>query len=495
MSNSTLKKWEVLLNTKRRKDLNKDPGVPNSISKGDEQRTEIERDYDRILFSTPVRRMADKTQVFPLDKNDSVRTRLTHSHEVANLGRSIGTALTFKHKIAEIAPAACRDLPSLLAAAGLVHDLGNPPFGHQGEAAIQNWFIENENPVLSDEFLTVQQRADFLKFEGNAQGFRLVTRLQILNDNFGLNLTLATLAAMMKYPIPSHEANKEAKYVGHHKHGFFASEQIIAEQVLKYVGLEMGKRHPAAYLMEACDDIAYVVLDAEDAVKKGLASFSDLMAFLEPFKQSDDVVSIVVNKSQERYVSFKNDKTSKLSPAELNDISMQMFRVNAISELVSAAIDAFLEHQEKLVIGSLESSLLGISRGETLRKQLKEFSKRHAYRHPSVLKVELDGYNVIKGLLDIFWAAIVDREDPSDPASTRNHPFSKYVYGCISENYRRVFESSDAQTTCLPMRYRECLLLTDMISGMTDGFAVDLYRELSAMRGDYNSEKFLAKVQ
>lgn len=495
MCSDVQKAWVTLLNVKRRKDLHKDPFNPFAISKGDELRTEIERDYDRILFSTPVRRMADKTQVFPLDKNDSVRTRLTHSHEVANLGRGIGTALAFKYKVADTVPAACRDLPSLLAAAGLVHDLGNPPFGHQGEAAIQTWFRQNEKTVLNDPALTDQQRADFLKFEGNAQGFRLVTRLQILNDNFGLNLTFATLAAMMKYPISSDRADKNAKYEGHHKHGFFTSEQVIAEQVLSHVGLEVGKRHPAAYLMEACDDIAYVVLDAEDAVKKGLASYSDLIAFLTPFSSSDQVVSTVISKAQEQHGSYRADKSSSLSPAELNDISMQMFRVYAISELVAAAIDAFIEHQKELVKGSLDSSLLGVSRGETLRAQLKQFSKKHAYRHPSVLKVELEGYNVIKGLLDIFWAAIVDRKDPSDPASSRNHPFSKYVYGCISENYRRVFERPDTQSACLPMRYRECLLLTDMISGMTDGFAVNLYLQLSAMMGDYNLEKFLIRPQ
>lgn len=186
--------WELLLNSSRRK---KDQDAGTHTPDVAETRTEIERDYDRILFSTPVRRLADKTQVFPLDKNDSVRTRLTHSHEVSNLARSIGTSLVFNAKLGEGHATALRDIPALLAAIGLAHDLGNPPFGHQGEAAIQSWFKDRQKEVLNDERrpLSKQQQQDFLKFEGNAQAFRLVTSLQLLNDNFGLDLTYATLSA------------------------------------------------------------------------------------------------------------------------------------------------------------------------------------------------------------------------------------------------------------------------------------------------------------
>ncbi|MBD8533238.1 dNTP triphosphohydrolase [Massilia sp. CFBP 13647] len=188
-------RWNKLLAPGRRK---KERQGGDQSTRADETRTEIERDYDRILFSTPVRRLSDKTQVFPLDKNDSVRTRLTHSHEVSNLARSIGMALAFNYKIAGESDAAKRDIPALLAAIGLVHDLGNPPFGHQGEAAIQSWFTDHRVSVLesADRPLSEHQKEDFLKFEGNAQAFRLVTRLQLLNDDFGLDLTYATLSAM-----------------------------------------------------------------------------------------------------------------------------------------------------------------------------------------------------------------------------------------------------------------------------------------------------------
>jgi dGTPase len=230
----------------------------------------------------------------------------------------------------------------LLAAVGLVHDLGNPPFGHQGEVAIQSWFKDYEGDVLS-RLSTEQQKQDFKKFEGNAQGFRLVTRLQLLNDNFGLDLTYATLAAMMKYPTCSDQTNKARAATK--KHGFFASEQEIAERVLERTGLELGKRHAAAYIMEACDDIAYVVLDVEDAVKKGLASFPDLMAYLRCHGKHA-IVEKLIRDSEEKHEAYRRNST--LSPDELNDVSMQRFRVFAIGTMVRAATKTFIENRANL---------------------------------------------------------------------------------------------------------------------------------------------------
>lgn len=474
--------WRSLLNEgRRKKEMQSADGATSKKSKA-ETRTEIERDFDRILFSTPVRRLADKTQVFPLDKNDSVRTRLTHSHEVSNLARSIGSALAFNFHIAADVKNSKRNLPALLALAGLAHDLGNPPFGHQGEGAIQSWFRDNQDTVLGN-LQDDQHRQDFLRFEGNAQGFRLLTRLQLINDDFGLDLTHAALTALMKYPTPSHQVNKD--HVAMKKHGFFASEQHVVNYVHKKTGLALGIRHPLAYVMEACDDIAYVVLDAEDAVKKGLASFSDLMAFLKNAGASDPLVAKVIRDSTKKHAEYQ-DAGLKLSPAELNDVSMQRFRVFAIGEMVRAATDAFRKHEVDFVAGTVTVPLLEKSSAETLRKALKSFSFMHAYRHRSVLEVELQGYNVIRGLMDLFWAAIVDRVDPTNPSSDRKRPFTKFVYGRISENYRRVFENPSDTDKCLPMRYRECILLTDMISGMTDSYAVNLHEELLGLIGDFD---------
>ncbi len=477
--------WERLLSPVRRKKEGAESKDPKTVS---ETRTEIERDHDRILFSTPVRRLADKMQVFPLDKNDSVRTRLTHSHEVSNLARSIGTALAFQHNIASEIPDSRRNIPALLAAIGLSHDLGNPPFGHQGESAIRSWFEQNQSSVLG-ALEDPQHRKDFLKWEGNAQGFRLVTRLQVLNDHFGLDLTYATLAAMMKYPTSSKDTGDSAATK---KHGFFASEQDIAEKVLTKVGLGFGKRHPLAYVMEACDDIAYVVLDVEDAVKKSLASFSDVIAYLRHGGGADELIEAVIKQSCEKHDEYRSSKFA-LSAAELNDVSMQRFRVEAIGAMVRAATQTFVENENEFVNGTSTKGLMALSKGEKLRGLLKQFGYIHAYTHRSVLRVELQGYNVIHKLMDMFWAAIVHRRGAKDAGSIE-HPFTRFVYGRISENYRRVFEHPAPELVGFPQLYRECLLLTDMISGMTDSFAMDLYREFEELRGDFDSKKAWEKV-
>lgn len=469
-----------LLNQSRRKQNNSSPSDSNV-----EHRTEIERDYDRILFSTPVRRLADKTQVFPLERNDSVRNRLTHSHEVSNLARSIGTTLVYKGNFFPGENNNTRNIPALLAAVGLVHDLGNPPFGHQGEAAIQAWFKNNTEKVLplSEVQNTDQDQKnkrlfkDFLKFEGNAQTFRLVTRLQLLNDNYGLDLTYATLAAMLKYPIGSDCINKS--HVASKKHGFFESERAIAEEVLQKTGISEKCRHPVTYIMEACDDIAYVVLDIEDAVKKGLASFSDLIAYLKHHSNGDKVINSLIEISNIKHESYRK---ASLSPSELNDVSMQRFRVSAIHALVVAATDAFVQHRDSFMDGSQSQSLLELSSGKELRKHLGKFAKEHAFQHRSVLEVELKGYNTITQLMDLLWRAINDT-DPSpnndqDPKLQPSHPFDRYVYTRISENYKRVYNEPAPEVTKLPLWYRKCLLLTDMISGMTDTYAIDLLEEI-----------------
>ena len=476
--------WSDLLNPRRRKDEARNEAGSEGASP--EARTEAERDYDRILFSTPVRRLADKTQVFPLERNDSVRNRLTHSFEVSNLSRSVGTTLAFNHDVASDEKDSRRNIPAICAAIGLVHDLGNPPFGHQGESAIQRWFETNKKVL---DGLDPQQRADFQRFEGNAQAFRLVTRLQLLNDDFGLDLTYATLAAMMKYPTASNDLDKNL--AAKKKHGFFFSEQTIAETVLAKCGLERGMRHPLAHVMEACDDIAYVVFDAEDAVKKGLASFSDLIAWLEHAGgDNDELISRVVSKGKEKHNQYR--ARGDLSPAELNDVSMQRFRVEAIGAMIREVTSHFVLRTEDLLKGEVARPLLEVSRAERLRKALKDFSFRHAYTHKSVLCVELNGFNVITGLMDMLWAAVIDRYEPSDPKSERKHPFTRLVYGRISENYRRAFESPTGDAINLPLRYRECQLVTDMVAGMTDSFAIDLHRELVSLQGEFNPKEFLA---
>jgi dGTPase len=319
--------------------------------------------------------------------------------------------------------------------------------------------------------LSEAQRQDFLRFEGNAQTLRILTRLQLLNDDFGLDLTYATLAAVMKYPTASDGIDKSN--VSTKKHGYFQSEARIAEAVWEKTGLQRGVRHPLTFLMEACDDIAYTVLDAEDAVKKGLVSFSDLMAYLNQHCAGDELSRRVYDSSTSKHAEYRGEL---LSPSELNDISMQRFRVYAIAEMVKAATAAFEQRRTEIVQGTLKCDIIEASDAAKFRDCLKNFDRQHAYRHRSVLAVEATGTKTIWALMDILWAAITERSEPSELGSQRLTPFLSYAYERISENYRRIFKNPE---NSMPVRYREAQLLTDMISGMTDTFAIDLLSDLN----------------
>ncbi len=452
--------WEKLLNPIRRKELH-GSGETIGTAAG---RTEIERDYDRILFATPTRRLADKTQVFPMEEHDSVRTRLTHSHEVSNLARSIGIRLAFEHADKVFGPnhdelQVKRNIPSLLAAVGLAHDLGNPPFGHQGELAMQQWFTEK-----ADETFDI----DFREFDGNAQTFRLLTRLQVLNDKFGLNLTLATLAALIKYPSVYGSDNKG----GFKKFGIFKSEEYIVKEVWENTGLSQGHRHPLAYIMEACDDIAYSIIDAEDTVKKGYASFYDLIDHLDSHSTDDAVVKKVITAAKNKNLEFKKES---LSSRELNDISMQMFRVAAISEMISAATTVFVERSEEIMSGEIPAGFEIIKNSSCghLCSITKSFDFQHGFQHKDVLKLELQGSNYIKSMMTMLWKAVSNGE-------SRDHPFERYVFGAISENYRRVYK--DAISAGTPSsNYAKSQLICDALSGMTESYLIKKHNEFKSL--------------
>jgi dGTPase len=485
--------WAKLLSDNRLpkpKVADKGIGAPDWLISS---RTEIERDFDRILFATPTRRLGDKTQVFPLEKNESVRTRLTHSHEVSALARSIGTYLAHSKIGDRIVKDACntlgeesetkirRAIPSMLAAIGLAHDLGNPPFGHQGEEAIRAWVNRNSARLFARQSLTKQHKSDFLSFEGNAQTLRTVARLQVVKDDRGLNLTMGTLAALMKYTVSSTNRGGKNGPAACKKVGFFASEGPLVEMIHEETGLGEGLRHPLTYIMEACDDIAYSVVDAEDAVKKQIVSFSDLTAWLrnQPDFESDDLSKYVVTKAEEEASTARQ---AGLPPAEVNDVATQMFRVHAIGAMISAAVHAFEERFDDIATGTMAKPLLEASTAHRFCEALKKFDFQHAYQHRRVLEIELSGFNIIHDLMDMLWRGITEREKFEVLSSRRTSPFARYAYGRISENYRRVFEGRLENTVhndkALPIRYKELQLLTDMISGMTDQYAVDLRREL-----------------
>ncbi len=272
--------WEKLLSEKRIRELLEDK--PANPLKPDE-RTQHGRDYDRAIFSTPVRRMQDKTQVFPLDPNDSVRTRLTHSLEVSNIARNMAHSIgNWLLEEGEIKKSQQRDSIEIIATTcGLIHDLGNPPFGHAGEKAIQEWFREKDKKFfefVSKPKKSEQLKKDFLKFEGNAQTIRLISKLQVLADFYGLNLTCATMSAACKYIACSKEITKSRHEKS--KLGYFTSEQELIEKIQKETGTK-NIRNPITYIVESADDIAFSVVDIEDGVKKGVISWDVLKEKLE----------------------------------------------------------------------------------------------------------------------------------------------------------------------------------------------------------------------
>ena len=452
-------------------------------------RNEFERDFDRILFAAPVRRLADKTQVFPLEKNDSVRTRLTHSHEVSNLCRSMATQIMRERENAFGEFDNTQFAPTVAASVGLAHDLGNPPFGHQGETSISRWFVERFENNLWGVDLAEQMQADFKHWEGNAQAFRLLTRLQVSKGSHGLDLTFATLAALMKYTIGS-DLRKTKPHPAFKKFGYFDADREKAERVLAAVGLLPGQRHPIAYLMEACDDIAYSIIDIEDAVKKQLISINDIVAALRRIKGGR--YQKLATTIEERVSELQKEKRSV---SEVNDIGAQYYRTFAIQEMMVAASNTFLDNSDSLNKGTFEKTLIDASEASDLCEALKTLAFEHAYTAPAVKEIELRGDNLIRSLLGYFWRSIeecsplpsaLQNEDRKVLAPRPPTPFGEFVFSHISQNYVRCYEAdTQGMSDASGVRYRQMLLLTDMVSGMTENFAIDLeakFRQLDDER-------------
>ena len=259
---------------------------------GGDGRSAFEKDYHRIIGSASFRRLQDKTQVFPLDKSDFVRTRLTHSLEVSSFAKSLGQTvcreIMAKGLDGEMTPERAADVCDVLLCAGLIHDLGNPPFGHFGETVIREWFREHLDRLTYKgrplaHYLTEQMRRDFLYFEGNAQALRLVSRLHFMVDEHGMNLTYALLNAMIKYPVASTGIDKKSGDIRAKKMGYFAAEEALYRDIAAATGAD-GVRHPLAFLLEAADDIAYRTADIEDGFKKGMLSYADLLKELRDYQ-------------------------------------------------------------------------------------------------------------------------------------------------------------------------------------------------------------------
>lgn len=492
--------WTKYLSSKRFRDSKFDK--EKNCSKGfisEEMRNGFESDLGRVIFSSAIRRMHDKTQVIPLTSGDSVHTRLTHSIEVMNIAMSLGTALCRSKEFVDLYDQSDelfeleRSIPKILAAAGFIHDVGNPPFGHFGETIIQNYFKN----YLKNHSITDQQNLDFTNFDGNAQGFRVVTKLQYIGDLSGLNLTYATLAAYLKYPNKG-EADKKG-YIGNHKHGIYHSEIKIFDKLVRECNLLMDggkiKRHPLAFLVEAADSISYYVMDIEDGYSMGWFSFGQLVEYLnkeiENYTKGEKITEycddgkfnvLKLLNFDEQEIDYHTGKS-----IEKNDKrKMVDFRVKLISYFVKLALTNFSKHLEEIDHGTYNKELLEED-DYGMGKALGNFARRYIFTQKQIEQSELTGSSVLTGLLDILLGYVFN-DDKAYRGRVKNVISKTAIKVAMHEckdygSYHFYTEDEFAELKIEDLdQYSKLRMVVDFVSGMTDKYAVTLYQQLSGQR-------------
>jgi dGTPase len=370
----------------------------------------------------------------------------------------------------------------MLSAIGLAHDLGNPPFGHQGETAIGRWFERHQDWIftkvsIGGEDLPVEiegnVRKEFTGFDGNPQTIRLLAKLQTSISHSGLDLTAATLAATLKYPVGAPEQDSDSLIAK--KHGYFLSEKPLIDWFRAETGLEEGQRHPLTWIMEACDDIAYSILDVDDAMKKGVISPDDVMAILVHDARTKK--HPVVKKA---LASFKRVNAENRRPEVARDIKIGYLRAYFIDALISEASDAFVANGNAI---NGFTHAIPLMEHNGFCNTLKGIARQYAFNSPAVLRMETMGAEALDGLMTAFWDAINDRKpkDFDDLNAKRRGAKNKYVFALISQNYLEDAIRSAGAGIAGSIRYRELRLLTDMLSGMTDSFTIKLWNDIKSL--------------
>ncbi|WP_126972544.1 deoxyguanosinetriphosphate triphosphohydrolase [Gynurincola endophyticus] len=452
-------KWETLYSAQR-------TGQSGGKQNQDQIRTSYIRDYDRLIFSSAFRRLQNKTQVFPLPGAVFVHNRLTHSLEVASVGRSLGKAVG--DEIADRHPQQTElfkefykyELPSVIAAACLAHDIGNPPFGHSGEEAIRIFFREmtGKGKELFDKLSENQQR-DFTHFEGNANAFRTLTHHFNEEMAGGFRLTYATLASIIKYPCTSANGFDKSKLITK-KSGFFDTELATYRQIADQLEIPalnedetVYARHPFVFLVEAADDICYRVIDFEDAHRLNIIS---------------------IDKIKELFLAFFDEGTGYDTRTTVEDTlnkikdtnqQVQYLRARVINFLIQRVQEVFMREEEQLLLGTLDKPLIDLIPERELKivKKIDEFSYKYIYNHRSVVEIEIAGYNVIGSLLKAFVDAVLD------------------VEGKRSQKLLQLISSQFVITGKPENFYQDLQSVVDFVAGMTDLYAVELYRKLTGI--------------
>lgn len=454
-------KWNKLLCEKRFKQSS------NEAYEFDE-RNEFDKDYSRIISSSSFRRLQDKTQVYPLKRGDFVRTRLTHSLEVSHIASSIGKS------IEKYLQRGDQKISSLLSVTGLIHDLGNPPFGHSGEYIIQDFFKEYLKKSGYDNILTNIQKEDLLCFDGNVQTFRILRKLQYLGDKDSYNLTYATLATIMKYPTNSVEGNKKDKgKLIERKFGYFDSEKSDYDKIFEEMGIK-GKRHPITFLLEAADDIAYCVADIEDGVQKKFITLQDLKNMLKKIGRKSLEVQELLEKIKEYEEKNKEIENSSL----FEKIVVQKIKIYIQGKMIQEVIKSFIKNEEFILNGDFNKELLDDGAYKEIKDGLKNLAKNKIFQSKERVFTDILAAKVLRKLLNIFIEGMIDWLNNEEEASLT----SRNIRVLISENYIINYESELKECKNKGDEiYTTLKLCIDFISGMTDQFAVDLYKKLQGI--------------
>lgn len=420
----------------------------------DEARSQFQRDYDRLIFSSPFRRLQNKTQVFPLPGSVFVHNRLTHSLEVASVGRSLGRIFYNKlkkhnHGLDEELPL-MSEVGNIVAAAALAHDMGNPPFGHSGEAAISRYFTDGDGKQYQNK-VKDEQWSDIVHFEGNANALRILTHPFSGKGNGAYALTYSTLAAIAKYPCQSIAGHNKAN-IYTKKYGFFYTEIDTYRDIAQELGIEkvsdqplVYKRHPLTYLVEAADDICYSIIDLEDAHRLKILSYEDVKDLLIPLCNDESIEQRLKNEFED------------------NDAKISLLRAKAINTLIAECSEIFFERQTEFLNGTFNQSLtdsLPSALSATWNK-IGAISIEKIYNYESVIQKEVSGYKVMAGLLEEFVPALVNND---------THYYKKLIK-LIPPQF--LHKEDDI--------YAKIQSALDFVSGMTDLYAVELYSKIKGI--------------
>ncbi|MDM1546612.1 deoxyguanosinetriphosphate triphosphohydrolase [Empedobacter falsenii] len=428
-------------------------------------RSEYQRDYDRIIFSSAFRRLQNKTQVFPLPGSVFVHNRLTHSLEVSSVGRSmgnlVGTFISENYKLTKESQEFYKySIHDVISAACLCHDIGNPAFGHSGEDAIASYFDRHETDLK--QYFTEAEWADLINFEGNANAIRILTQQQNGKSEGGLRLTYSTLAAIAKYPCES--VAKDKSQLHRKKFGFFQAQKdafrTIAEKtnmILEQDSPIIYKRHPFVWLVEAADDICYSIIDVEDSQRLGIIDHDKCRKLFLNLVESLDPSQIDKTKNTLKSISDKNDRIAYL-------------RAKSINLLTQKSVEVYQNNFDQIVKGEFKTALLDVIKNETeqvtkkVLDEIQRFSIENIYNHRSVLEIENAGYNVMSELLSQFIPPILKDEK-------ERKTFEKKALRLVPAQF--LYEKGT--------KYQKVMGILDYVSGMTDNYATELYRRIKGI--------------